>query len=192
MKATQDTAVKKQDLTATQKLELVMTQLSELTNGFNSLVEANQTLTLQLASLALSLNGEIKRNNTLRAELGAITNLVEAGQPVSRENIQEQVIAAKVAYLKEELEKLIAQGLLEPTEEVQADSLIVAQQQTREGKIIDQRLQVAMASLSSELQMKILSKKAGETIDLGEDEPLLYLLEVYKDVSDKAESPKEA
>jgi len=195
MKATQKTALNqppKQELTATQKLAMVQVQLSELTEGFNQMVEANKTLALQVGSLTLALNGEIKRNNTLRAELGAMVDIVAEGKTLSRAEIRERVIEAQVAELKSKLDDLVKQGILEPTEEVAADSLIVAQQQTREGKIVDRRLQVLISELEPETQLKILSKKAGETVDLGETEPLLYILEIYKDMSELPESPTQA
>lgn len=191
MKATEKTALNKPELTASQKLELMQKQLSELTEGFNAMVEANQTIAIQMGSMALALDGEIKRNNTLRAELGALIDIVSEGGSISRAEVKERVIQAGVASMKARLDDLIAKGLMVATDEVAADSLIVAQQVDREGNIVDRRLQVLLSSLEPETQLKILSKKAGETVDLGEDDPLLYILEIYKDVSEQVAAPAE-
>jgi regulator of replication initiation timing len=189
MKGTQETVL---HISSKERLDNLEARVRELTEAMQGLSDANQTMALQLGSLTLSLQGQIKRNNTLRAELGALVEIVSQGGQISKEAIRQRVLDASAAELKRRVEELIAKGYLVSTEEVAEDSFIVAQQQDRNGNIVSQRLQVLVSSLEPETQQKILSKKAGETVDLGENEPLLYILEIYKDVSEATDSPEEA
>jgi hypothetical protein len=191
MKSTEKTPVHTQPKTATERLEAIEKQLAQVTEAVNGLVDANRTLALQAASLTLALNGEKKRNNTLRAELGALIEIMGDGGPITRENVKQRVIEASVAELKRKVDELLVNGVLVPTEEIAEDSFVVGHQEDRDGNVVNKRIQFLVSTFDPETQAKILSKKAGETVDLGEDQPLLYILEVYKDMSSGGEAETE-
>jgi|SRR5690606_25536381 len=180
MKATENTVI---HLSSKERLDRMEEQLRGLTEALEALSEANKTISLQVASLQLTLQGQIKRNNTLRAELRALVDIVGEGGEISREAVMARVIDESVKELKSKVDALVKNGDLVETELVAEDSFVVGQQQDKDGNIVNQRIQFLVSSLDTETQQKILSKKAGETVDLGESQPLLYILEVYKDVS---------
>src|SRR5690606_21938434 len=133
------TVLHKVEKTSKERLEELENQISALTEGFKALAEANQTQSLQIASVTLALQGQIKRNNTLRAELGALVEIVGEGGAITKESVKERVVAASVAELKRRIDVLLESGDLVPTDEVAADSLIVGQQEDKEGNIVNAR-----------------------------------------------------
>lgn len=163
-----------------ERLDNLEKQVQTMTDSINALIDANRTLTLQLASVSMNLNGQITQNNTLRSELKALVEIVANKEELSLEAIKAKVIAASVAQLENNVKILKDKNLLVDTEEVAADSFIVAQQQDEKGNIVNTRIQFLLSELDTESQLKILSKKAGETANMGEGQPTLYILEVYK------------
>jgi hypothetical protein len=177
MKSTQETVL---HLSSKERLENLESTVNNLQLSMKDLAEANQTLTLQLASVTMNLNNSIKRNNTLRSELKAMVQIVSSGEKLSVEAIKEKIVKANVEELKNRAELLKKNNLMVETDSIQADSFVVAMQTSKTGEVVNARMQFVLNSLDSELQAKLLSKKAGETVIIAEDEPILYIMEVYK------------
>jgi len=169
-------------LNSKDRLDALEATVNALQTALMEIAEANQTLTLQIASVTMNLNNSIKRNNTLRSELRAMIEIVSSGETLNIQAINQKIVEANVAELTKRLELLKENNLLLPTDDIQADSFVVAKQTGKNGEIINARMQFLVSTMDEEIQMKILSKKAGETVIFGEDEPDLYIMEVYKTV----------
>lgn len=184
-KTTEETVVHRN---SKDRLDTLEKQVVALTQSVNALVDANQTLTLQVANLGHSLGLVSNRSSTVRAELAALVQIIAENKPITLENIKEKVVSATVESLKSDVEKLVQEKILMPTEDVADDSYVVGKQ-VMDGKVVNERIQFLLSSLDQDMQMKILSKKAGETVIFGEGQPDLYIMEVYKDVTSLEEQP---
>jgi hypothetical protein len=180
MKSTQETVL---HLSSKERLDNLEATVKSLQTALQEIAEANQTLALQLASVTMNLNNSIKRNNVLRSELRAMIEIVSSGEKLDAKAISDKVIAANVEELKKRLETLKKNKLIEKAEDIQADGFVVAMQTDKDGNVVNARMQFLVSDMDDEIQSKILSKRAGETVIFGGEEPDLYIMEVYKTVN---------
>lgn len=128
-------------------------------------------------------------------KLQSVVQLLGSGSAVTDESITQKMIENNVSELREKVEKLIADGVLEASSEVTDSSFVVGRELAEDNSVVNPRLQFALSALNEDLRTKIKAGKIGDVITLQEGKLKFELLEVYSIQSPKApvaEEPTES
>jgi|WetSurMetagenome_2_1015567.scaffolds.fasta_scaffold166899_2 hypothetical protein len=169
--------------TSHQRLTELEDSNKNVVESISDLSDSLRVITLQLANVTNNLNSTINLVNMLKNELASTINLLGAGQTVNQETLRVESIKNTVKFLENQVKMLKEQGALEEATSIQEDSFVVGQQYRGE-ELVTPRIQFLFSELSTEDQQSLLNKAPGETVDMGENQPSLYILEVYKTLED--------
>lgn len=154
-------------------------QLASVTK--QAMATARRVGEMELIVYNLSRENEILKDalQLIHEKLDAVISLQNAGTALTEDNINEAVVKLKELSLKEKIDDLLKEGVIEPSTEVSAKSLIVSRELSKEGVVENPRLQFLVGRLVEELQVKFLGKKTGDLIK-GEDNKLdIEIMEIY-------------
>lgn len=115
----------------------------------------------------------------------ALVRVLMAKEEVSDKTLDKETAIIKEAVLKEQLDVLVKNNVLEATELVDRDSTIVFKEVKDDGEVTMSRAQYTYASLESTLGNDIaslfLDKKVGESVKTAQDSDRnLVVTEIYK------------
>jgi len=171
---------KEKKLTAAQRIEGLENALASLgeikdaqTENINILAGQIDGLRQTIAALARRLNATIKSGDSGNVNSDVINRILV------EDNVQE--LKDKIDYLKE-------QGILEETEvkEIGDRSFIIGRELDEESNEVNPRMQFALASLTPEAKEKVKGKKAGDVVkDFSGDGLTLEITEVYAIAEEK-------
>lgn len=164
----------KQKLNASQRLETLEVNMQEVSMYLN-----NMARDLQIIKEAIKL-------------LGNKLDAVQRSAGISNDSVAELMMENNANELKEKVNGFIAQGVLVGSEAASSAGFIVGKELGDDGKVVNQRVQFAVAGMNPDLQAKVVGAKPGDVITFSEDTLKLEVTEVYEIVPPKQEEAPEA
>jgi hypothetical protein len=115
----------------------------------------------------------------------ALVRVLMNKEEVTDKALDKETASIKEAVLKEQLDVLVRQEVLEPSETVDRDSTIVFKEIKDDGEVTMSRAQYTFAALEtalgSEIATMFLDKKVGESVKTSSDSDRnLIVTEIYK------------
>lgn len=111
--------------------------------------------------------------------LGNKLDAVVKAANLSDDTISALMVQNNVDELKGKVDALIAQGILEATTTVDAQSFLVIREIDDAGKVVNPRLQFTMGALDPAISEKLIGGQPGQTIEVKEGALKVEILEVY-------------
>lgn len=166
-------------MSSEQKLPKSKEKLEALSE--QALATARRVGEMELIVFNLSRENEILRDalQLIHEKLDAVISLQSSGQALTDENINETVVKLKEASLKEKVDEMLNQGIIQNTDVVGDDSLIVSRELNKEGKVENPRLQFLVGRLVDQLKSKFIGKKVGDLIQGDGDKLDIEIMEIY-------------
>ena len=171
---------KEKKLTAAQRVEA-------LEKAIVDLGETSDAQTQNIEFLAKQMDGLKQTIGALARRLNATIKSGEAGG-VSNETVTKLLVEENVQELKDKVEYLKEQGVLEDTKDTTIGdrSFIIGRELDEDSNVINPRMQFALASLTAEAKEKVSGKKSGDVIkDFSGDGLVLEITEVYAIAAEK-------
>lgn len=112
-------------------------------------------------------------------KLDSVVQLLNAGQPLSDSNIASQMMQNKANKLAEDVAAAVVNGVLTPSDTIDAKSFVVCREVLDDGRVVNPRLQFTMENAVADLQPKLLGAKVLDKIVTTEDKPRLEVAEIY-------------
>lgn len=166
-------------LKATERLSVI--EQSLMTVDENTRKIAQRVGELELINFNLSRESEILKDALQllnEKQLGMIA-VINDGQPLTDENINNKVTILKEASLKEKIDAEVRNGKIIPVEYVGDNSVLVARELSKDGVVENPRLQFLVGRLIDELKSKFIGKKVGDLIVGEEDKLDIEISEIY-------------
>jgi hypothetical protein len=108
----------------------------------------------------------------------AVVRLSEAGQPINRKSIESMRVEMNMERLEDRINLLVEQGLLSNSETVDRQSFIVGRETNKDtGEVTNPRMQFALQALNEKSQLALEGKKAGDRVQLNENNPIVLEIE---------------
>jgi len=136
---------------------------------------------LEMIVFNLSRENEILKEavQMLHEKNEAVIDLIRSGKELSDDNINDEIVKLKELSLKEKVDTMLEKKQIVKAEEVGEESLIVARELSKEGKVENPRIQFLVGRLVDELKNKFIGKKAGELIEGEENKLDVEIMEIY-------------
>lgn len=161
-------------------------KIDDLERAMMSLYQATDTLAKEIGTIkeAIKLLG----NKT-----DSIVKVTQRGEALSDESISKAMIENNVEELKQKVQNLIDQGLLQSEQTISENSFVVGREIDSSGLVTNPRMQFVLSTLKEEIRSKFIGKAVGEILNLEEGKWSFEILESYSIVSQEAQSlPEEA
>lgn len=114
-------------------------------------------------------------------KLDSVVKLVNAGQPLTIENIAKVMTDNNIEELKQKCTDLVKEGVLVTVDVVPPTRGLVAGRELNDkGEIVNPRLQFTLHSQPKEVQDKIIGAKVGDVLKLAEGKASLEVIEIYE------------
>jgi hypothetical protein len=123
-------------------------------------------------------------------KLDAVVKASNRGEQLNDEVISKIMVENNIEELKEKVQNLVNQGILQAAEEVSANSFVVGREVDENGQVQNPRMQFVVSALAENVKAKFPGAKAGQTLELEEGKWKFEILEVYNLVVPSA--PQEA
>lgn len=114
------------------------------------------------------------------SKLNAVVTLTQNGGQLTEDNINDAIMQSKANSLKAQVEEFVNQGTMKPSDEVTKNSFVAIREFSKDGKLVNPRLQFYMPRLVEELQNKFLGKKVGDLVVGPEDRLDGEIMEIYE------------
>ena len=152
-----------------------------------SLTTARRVGEMELILYNVSRENEILKDalQLVHEKLDAVVSLSNEGKTLTDENINGQVVLIKEQDLKNKVDQMIEQGAIIEVDKVSDQSFIVSRELSKDGVVVNPRLQFMMSRLVPELQGKFLGKSKGELYVGDEDKLDIEIAEIYDFVEQK-------
>lgn len=121
----------------------------------------------------------------------AMAKAAVKGESPTDEVLSRLMLENNVEELKQKVNALIGQGILEPRESVETQSFIVGRELEDDGTVANPRLQFALGAVGPEVQSKLMGSKPGTVVTIQEGKLRFEVLEVYGIVSPKTSEESE-
>ena len=168
--------------TATQKiedLEKVVTMLyqatAEIKQGLEYLMKSQGDMALVKDALKL-----------LNKKTEAIIQVAAPETGITVDAVSALVIKMNVDDLIAQVAGFVKNGHLAPADEVADNSYLVCEEANAEGAVVNPRIQFPLNSQDQETKEALKGKKAGDTVNFGENKLTAKILEIYSLVEPKA------
>ena len=160
--------------TASQKLE-------DIEGGLINLYQTvdNMARDLMTAKEAIKLLGN---------KSDAICKAILNGEKPSDEVISRIMVENNVSELKEKVQKLVSDGVLEAAEEISPNSFVVGRELAEDGTIQNPRMQFVVSALGAEIKDKFPGNKIGQVVNVQEGKWNFEIQEIYNIVTPPAPS----
>lgn len=156
-------------------------KIADLENGLMSLYQVVDNIARDMGTFKQAIK-------LLGNKVDSIVQASERGEAINDSVISRIMVENNADELKQKLSTLIAQGVLKAEEQVGDDSFVVARELDADDKVINPRLQFAVAAVQPDVQEKVKGAKAGDTIIFQEGKLKLHIQEVYSVQSPEAQA----
>jgi len=154
-------------LTAAQRIDALENLVAHQSEQIAILADENDKNRSFIGSLARRINATIQV-----AENGSLTENA-VNRLILDENVKE---------LESKLQYLVERGVLERDLEgpVTEKSFVIGRDMSKDGNVVNPRIQFAVGSVGDHLKTQFLGKKLGDTVQNSEDETSFEITELYK------------
>lgn len=172
----------KDNRTATQRIEDLEKVVTMLYQATQQSVASLQSLGAMQSDMGL-VKDALK---LLNKKTEAIIQTATAETGITAASVSALVVKMNVEDLTAQVAGYVANGHLAPTEEVAANSYLVAEEYAADGTLANPRIQFRLDSQDQATQDALKGKKAGDSVSFGDGKLSAKILEVYSLVEPKA------
>ena len=150
-----------------------------------TLEEQNDSLSTVLHQFIKTLN-EIKQNQVdVSGHVASMLRTVFDSRPLNKASLAESAVLNQVDKLNHYLKSSVEAGMLDPSETVTTDSLVVAQQFSSTTKEeVNRRVLLSVTEMKPEDKTLFLGLKVGESVTAFSEAPDTYVVihEIYEQI----------
>lgn len=162
-------------------------RLSRAEAKMDAIVNAIQAQQQSLSILSDEIDKLRELTLGVARRLNTAIQVAESGS-LTMDSVNSAIVNQNVETLKSTVNNLVEEGLLGLKEngEIGDNDFVVAREVSLEdGKVVNPRLQFAMASMTKEVVQKTLGKKVGDTLQSEGDTTKIEILEIYAVMDEK-------
>lgn len=182
----------KKTISSAQRLHEVEQKTRQLSQNQEDQLQVIRTMVLRLGELQEKIENLSQTASDLGRRIDTMVSVYETNNTLSKQLVQDSLVAQKVQELTANVEKLKQNNLIvEDGNEVKEASFVVIEERTKDGQLISPRTQFILNNMTEEIKTKLLGQKVGDSVSLGDDKNTVVILEVYQIVQ-KEENAKES
>lgn len=125
-------------------------------------------------------------------KLDAVVKASNRGEQLNDEVISKIMVENNIEELKNKVQDLVNQGVLQAAEEVTSNSFVVGREVDENGQVQNPRMQFVVSALAPNVKDKFPGAKVGQTLELEEGKWKFEIQEVYSLVVPSAPAPQAA